>query len=239
MRKEKSGYSTGKDALNKLNHIAVIPDGNRRFAKKHNMEPWQGHLKGAVKIEKFLGWCKKFGIKEVTFYVFSMQNFKRSKEEINHLMDIFRQKFDKLNKYKARINFIGRLYLFSKDIQQKMKLLMNTTRKYKEHKINFAMAYGGQEELIDAVIKTAQQVKDNKISIKQIDKRLFSKNLYMQSEPDLIIRPGGEHRLSDFLPWQSHNSELFFVKKMWPEFEKKDLIKIIKEFKGRRISRGK
>jgi tritrans,polycis-undecaprenyl-diphosphate synthase [geranylgeranyl-diphosphate specific] len=225
--------------MNVPKHIGIILDGNRRFAKRLMAKPWKGHEWGAKKVEKLLEWCKDFNIKELTLYAFSLQNFNRPKKEFDYLMDIFRKEFNnlkqdkRLHENKIKIRFIGRINLFPKDIQKIMKEIMELTKNYNNYTINFAMAYGGREEVIDAVKKIAEQVKENKININKINEEVFDKNLYLDSEPDLIIRTGGEKRTSNFLIWQSSYSEWFFLEKMWPEFEKEDLGQVIKEFNKR------
>lgn len=220
-------------------HIGIILDGNRRFAKRLMMKPWKGHEWGAKKIEKLLEWCKELDIKELTLYAFSVENFNRTKEEFNYLMDLFRKEFDKYKEHpkihenKIRINVIGRTWMFPKDIQEKMHNIIEKTKNYNNYIINFAMAYGGRQEVVDAVKKIAEQVKNNKLDVEQINEETFSKNLYFNDEPDLIIRTGGEKRTSNFLIWQSHYSEWFFLEKHWPEFEKEDLIEAIEDYKKR------
>jgi len=222
-------------------HIAIILDGNRRFAKRLMMKPWMGHEWGAKKIEFLLEWLKEFEIKELTLYAFSIQNFNRPKEEFDYLMNIFRNEFDRLinekkdllMKHKIRINFIGRLWMFEKDIEERMKKLMEMTKENNKYIVNIAMAYGGREEIIDAVKKIAEDIKKGKLDVNEINEEIFSKNLFLSSEPDLIIRTGGEKRTSNFLMFQSPYSEWFFLEKTWPEFEKEDLIAVIEEFKKR------
>ncbi len=220
-------------------HIGIILDGNRRFAKRLMIKPWKGHEWGVKKLEKLLNWCRELDIKELTLYAFSIDNFNRPKEEFDYLMDVFRDSFDRLkndpriDKYKIRINIIGRINLFPKDLQKKMYYIMNKTKNYKNYIINFAMAYGGRAEIIDAVKKIAEQIKKGKLNIKNINEKLFAKNLYLNSEPDLIIRTGGEKRTSDFLNFQSGYSEWIFLDKLWPEFDKKDFISCIYQYKLR------
>jgi len=223
----------------KLKHVAIILDGNRRYAKKHRLMLLKGHEYGAKKVEKLFDWCRLLGIKELTLYVFSMENFKRSKNEVNYLMNLFRKQFKKLSKDKRidkdriRISFIGRLNLFPKDMQEMMKSLMKKTKGYKNFKINFAIGYGGRAEIIDATKKMISDVKRKKLNEKDINENLFKKYLYLSREPDLLIRPGGDLRISNFLIWQSSYTELYFTKKLWPEFTKNDLKKAIDDYKKR------
>lgn len=229
----------------KVGHIGIILDGNRRFAKRLMKEPWKGHEFGAEKVRKLFDWGKELGIKEMTLYAFSMQNFNRPKKEFDYLMKIFKEMFtdkkniDKINENKIKIRFLGRIELFPKEVCESMKKLEKDTEQNSDYIVNFAMAYGGREEIIDAVKRLGRDIEDGKIDPKNLDEDNFKKFLYMDSEPDLIIRTGGDHRTSNFLAWQSIYSEWFFLQKTWPEFEKEDLIKCISEFGSRERRFGK
>lgn len=219
-------------------HIAIVLDGNRRFAKRLMMEPWRGHELGAEKIEKLLDWCKELEIKEITLYCFSLENFNREKKEFEFLMKIFKKEFSRLKKDKRlhedkiKLKFIGKTELFDEEIQKLVNDLEEMTKDYGSYKINFAFAYGGRQEILEAVKKLIE----NK---EEINEENLKKNLWLDSEPDLIIRTGGEKRTSNFLPWQSTYSEWIFLDKMWPEFEKQDLIDCIGEFRERERRFGK
>ena len=227
------------------NHIAIILDGNRRFAKKLMLKPWKGHEWGAKKIESVLTWCKELDIKELTVYCFSIENFNRPKEEFNHLMKIFRDEFiriakdPKLEENDIKVNFIGRTHLFPEDVKNAINNLSEKTKNHKTYTINFAMAYGGRDEIIDATKKIAEKVKEGKLDVEKINKDLFENNLYMKDEPDMVIRTGGEKRASNFLCYQSAYSEWFYLEKTWPEFEKEDFINCIKEYSERERRFGK
>ena len=220
-------------------HIAIILDGNRRFAKRLMKEPWKGHELGAKKLENLFDWCSEIGVKELTVYAFSVQNFNRPKMEFDYLMKIFNEEFnrllhdEKLHKRKVKIRIIGRIKKFPKDLYEKMKKVMDMTNDYNDYTINFAMAYGGREEIVDATKKIAEKIKSGELSVSDSNKGIFSDSLYMKDYPDLIIRTGGDRRTSNFLPWQSTYSEWFFLEKMWPEFEKEDLVNVIAEFNDR------
>ena len=219
--------------------IAIVLDGNRRYAKKMGLKPWGGHEFGIKKLEQLMEWCRELKIKELTLYSFSTENFRRTKAEKNFLFRIFKHEFNNMKyrkdifKNKIRINVIGRLNMFPKGIRKAMLDIMEKTKKHKKFIVNFALAYGGRQEITDAVKKIAENVKKGKIHINKIDENLIGKNLYIKSEPDLLIRPGGEKRLSNFLMWQSTYSEIFFIDKLWPEFTKEDLVNCIEEFKKR------
>ena len=214
-------------------HIAIILDGNRRYAKKLGMQPWKGHEFGLRKLEELFKWCIDLGIKELTLYCFSTENFKRAKNEINYLFKLFWKEFKKMQgsktiyKDKIKVNVIGRMDMFPQKMQNAMKDAMQKSKKNKELVVNFALAYGGRQEIVDAVRKI---IKSN---IKTIDENTITQNLYLKNEPDIVIRPGGEIRTSNFLTWQSVYSEWFFTDKLWPEFTKNDLKNIIEEFKKR------
>ena len=220
-------------------HIAIILDGNRRFAKRLMKEPWRGHELGAKKLEMLFDWCSEIGVKELTVYAFSVQNFNRPKMEFDYLMKVFNEEFDrllhdeKLHKCKVKIRVIGRIEKFPKDLYKKMKKVIDITKDYNDYTINFAMAYGGREEIVDATKKIAEKIKSGELSVSDINEGIFSDSLYMKDYPDLIIRTGGDRRTSNFLPWQSTYSEWFFLEKMWPEFEKEDLVNVIAEFNDR------
>jgi tritrans,polycis-undecaprenyl-diphosphate synthase [geranylgeranyl-diphosphate specific] len=226
-------------------HIAIILDGNRRYAQKHKLEPWKGHEFGVKKVWNLIEWIKELDVRELTLYTFSMDNFNRPKKEIDILFDLFKKNIDKLNKderikrYGIKINFVGRLEMFSEEIRGKMKKVMQDTSRNENYIINFAMAYGGRIEIIDAIKKIASLVHENKIRIDEINEQTVSKNLYLKDEPDLIIRPGGEKRVSDFLIWQGNYSEWYLTDKLWPEFTKKDIIDAINDYKKRKRRFGR
>jgi len=226
-------------------HIGIILDGNRRFSKRLMMKPWKGHEWGAKKVEKLFDWCRELDIKEITLYAFSWENFNRPKEEYDYLMKVFNSEFEKLinderlKDGKIKINFIGRIWRFPKDVQEKMQKLMEITKDNKEYVVNFAMAYGGRAEVVDAAKKVAEAVKNGIMDINDINEETFADRLYMKDEPDIIIRTGGNQRTSNFLIWQSSYSEWIFLEKLWPEFEKEDLVMAINDFKKRERRFGK
>ena len=220
-------------------HIAIILDGNRRYAMKHKLELYKGHEIGAKKVEQLLDWCYELGVKELTLYSFSTENFNRNEREIGFLVGLFRNQLKRLindkrlDKNKIRVNFIGRLGLFPKDIQAEMKEIMEKTKAYNNFKVNFAMGYGSRQEIVDAVNKLLAKKVNN------VDENSFEDYLYLKSKPDLLIRPGGELRISNFLLWQMAYTELYFTKKLWPEFTKKDLVNAIESYNKRKRRFGK
>ncbi|MCF7872177.1 di-trans,poly-cis-decaprenylcistransferase [Candidatus Woesearchaeota archaeon] len=226
-------------------HIGIILDGNRRFAKKLNLDPWKGHEYGEKKVQALLEWAKKLDINEITLYAFSMQNFKRPKTEFEYLMKLFLHagktllKKHEEQKELPEIKYIGRTHLFSKEIQDLIKKIETITKNKSKYKLNIAFGYGGREEIEDTTKKIAKEIKEGKIEPEDITQELIQKNLYLQSEPDLIIRTGGEKRTSNFLPWQSNYSEWLFLNKTWPEFEEEDLIKACEDYSKRQRRYGK
>jgi len=226
-------------------HLAIIIDGNRRFSKKLMVKPWQGHELGAKKIENLFDWCKEYDVKELTLYAFSLENFDRPKEEFDFLMKLFEKEFKsmlkdkRLDGEKIRVNFIGRISMFPKSLQNIMAEIMEKTKNNKNFVANFAMAYGGRAEIVDATRKIAGQVKSGKLDINKINEETFNKNIYLESEPDLIIRTS-ESRLSGFLLWQGSYAEIIFLpNKLWPEFQKKDFVGCLNEYSNRQRRFGK
>ncbi len=231
---------------NKPKHIAVIVDGNRRYAKKIGKIPWKGHESGADKLKKFIEWCNEEEVEELTLYLFSMQNFNRDKEEVEHLLKLFNKYIDELLKEEnlkkskengVRIRFIGKIEKFPIELQEKMQKLMKATQANDKKKLNFAMAYGGREEIVDTAKRLALKVEKEELKVEDINEEMFNDNLWLSSSPDLIIRTSGECRTSNFLPWQSTYSEWFFLPKTFPEIEKSDLQAVIKEYTKNRERR--
>ncbi len=228
-------------------HIAMILDGNRRYAKKKNIPAYMGHNKGAETFRNVINWLdelshenpEKYDFTEMTFYVFSMQNFRRSKKEVETLMNLFMKAVDemmtdkRIEKNRVRIRFIGRLHLLPKKLQERIKAIHEKTKEFKDKIMNFAMAYGGREEIVDAVNRILNRGR------KEISEHEFQRYLYMESEPDIIIRTGNVIRTSNFLPWQAIYSEWFFLEKMWPEITKQDIKEIVDEYYNRERRFGK
>jgi len=223
---------------NNPEHVGIILDGNRRFAKRLMQEPWKGHEMGAAKLEKLFLWSKELGIRELTLYCFSLENFNRPKREFDFLMKIFKKEFKRLkndkrlDKDKIKIQFVGKTDIFDDELKELIKEIETKTKNHENYKINFALGYGGKQEIIEAVKKMVEKGEE-------ITEKNLGNNLWIKNEPDMIIRTGGEMRTSNFLPWQSTYSEWFFLKKMWPEFNKKDLVFCLEEFKTRQRRFGK
>ena len=221
-------------------HVGIIMDGNRRYAKLKGQLPWKGHEAGAKIMLKTMEWARELGIKELTFYAFSTENFRRSTDEFNNMMQLFiRLGEEILQKVKqvaskakemARILFVGLIDRFPIHVQDMMKKIMDATKHFKEYIVNIAVGYGGRSELIRAFRSLHHKAQMGQISIDQLTEDDISKELYVTSEPELIIRTGGAKRLSNFLLWQSSYAELFFLDKFWPEFTKEDFSACVQDY---------
>ncbi|MCX8179534.1 MAG: polyprenyl diphosphate synthase [Candidatus Aenigmarchaeota archaeon] len=212
--------------MEKPKHIAVIIDGNRRWARKRGLKDWKGHEKGAQRLEEFLNWCLEEDIKEVSAYVLSTENLKRSKEELDHLFELFKKFFEKFKKkenmvheHKVRVRFAGDLDRLPKELKKIIREVEEKTKKYNNRLLNILIAYGGRFE----IIQTAKRCK--KFSEKE-----FEKNLLVPEPVDLVIRTGGYCRLSNLLLWQCAYAELYFTKTLWPDFSKREFLKALKWF---------
>jgi len=245
---EKWLWNQVKDGV-RPEHIAIILDGNRRWAVNHSLNPWIGHHFGAEKTEELLRWCLRLGVKSVTLYAFSTENFSRSPEEVDELMAIFERKLQEtlknedIHKHKIRVKAIGRLNLLPEEMRVMIDQIEKATEGYDEHFLNVALAYGGRAEIIDAAKEIAQNVKEGKMVPEDIDEDVFEKFLYTShmpnQDPDLIIRTSGEERLSGFLLYQSAYSELCFLDVYWPEFRQIDLLRAIRIYQKRKRKFGK
>ena len=213
--------------MNKLNHIAFIMDGNGRWGEKKNKSRNFGHYKGVETVKEIVKTSIKLKIPFLTFYVFSTENWKRPKKEINFLFKLietfFLKEKDNIKSQGLRINFIGELSQLPLDVKNIIKETIKLTKKNKKILINLAINYGSRKEILNTLKKT------KKVNLKNFNKSLYTKKL---PDPDILIRTGGHQRLSNFMLWQLAYSELFFLKKLWPDFNSNDLIRIIKKFKG-------
>jgi len=222
----------------RLNHIAIIPDGNRRWALKNKIPYKQAYEKGIEHILDVMKWCKKHKIRNLTMWGFSTENFARDREEVGGLFELFEKKLSEglkedYKKYKIRIRFFGKLNLLPKNIEEKIRKVEEDTKENGKYFLNILLAYGGRQEIVDAVNSILASGK------KKIDEKEFGGYLYMNEEPDLIIRTSGEIRTSGFLPWQSAYSEFYFSKKLWPEFDYKEFKKILKDYSKRKRKYGR
>ncbi|MDI6819500.1 MAG: polyprenyl diphosphate synthase [Candidatus Hodarchaeaceae archaeon] len=220
-------------------HVAIILDGNRRFAREAGLEEWRGHVLGAEKLEEVLGWCQELGIKYGTVYAFSTENFNRPSKEVEALMDLFAERFEKIatdvHKNKVRIRVIGDLSRLPERVVAAIKKAEEATRDHDAYFLNVAIGYGGRAEIVSAVRRICERVKGGELKPEDIDEPLIGSHLYTAGEPDpdLIIRTSGEERLSGFLLWQSAYSELYFCEANWPEFTRIDFLRAIRTYQGR------
>jgi len=232
----------------KLEHIAIILDGNRRWASENEINPWLGHKRGAETVEQLLDWCEKLGVKFVTLYTFSTENFRRSPGEIEEIMRIAGEKFRKLltderiHRNKVHVKVIGRVNLLPESLQELISNVETATANYDNQFLNFAFAYGGRAEIVDATKTIAEKVKNGELNLDEVDENTFEKYLYTshmpKQDPDLIVRTSGESRLSGFLLWQSAYSELCFLDVYWPDFRLIDLLRAIRTFQKRKRRYG-
>ena len=229
-------------------HVAIILDGNRRFAQKAGLDKLRGHALGAKKLDEVLRWCQELGIKYTTIYAFSTENFfNRSSEEVKMLMDLFVEKFKKvvkderIHKYKIRVRAIGNLSCLPKQVKEAIEKAQEATQGYDGYTLNIAVGYGGRAELAEAVRRICKRIERGELKPSDVDENTIDSYLYTagQPDPDLIIRTSGEERLSGFLLWQSAYSEFYFCEANWPEFNKIEFLRAIRTYQGRERRFGK
>ncbi len=226
-------------------HIAIIMDGNARWAKSKNLPLAIGHKTGSENVKKIAESCAELGVKYLTIYAFSSENWDRPKEEVDYLMKLLNEYLDKETKplieKGMRIVISGNLQRLSTEIREKISSLEERTKNNKSLTLNVAFSYGSRQELVDATKKIALAVSEGKISVSDISENLVAKNLYHPEipDPDLLIRTAGDIRLSNFLLWQLAYAEFYFTKVFWPDFSKQDLLSAIYEFNKRERRYGK
>jgi len=233
-----------------LRHIGVILDGNRRFASELMKRPWEGHRLGLIKSREVLQWTCEAGIQYITAYVLSIENIgTRPKRELSLILDYLGKEAENIMKnskhvvhrFNVRVKFIGRTYLLPKHLQKKLAAVEKKTSRYKKYFLNVAVAYGGQQELVDATKKILEKGLKGIIRPADLNVKILKEHLYTNGQPmpDMIFRTGGEKRISNFMPFQSAYSELVFTDKKWPELTKKDFQAAIKEFERRQRRFGR
>jgi len=233
----------------KPEHIAIILDGNRRWANEQEnnpllMEDTWGHKHGADTVEQLLDWTHMLNVKYVTLYTFSTENFARKPEEVEKIMQIAEERFrtllkdERIHRDKVHVKIIGRVNLLPKSLQKTIEDVEKATANYDCYFWNFAFAYGGRAEIVDAAKTIAQKVKSGELDIADVSESTFEKYLYTahmdKQDPDMIIRTSGEERLSGFLIWQAAYSELLFLDVFWPDFRLIDLLRAIRTFQHRK-----
>ena len=228
-----------------IKHIAIIMDGNRRWAKEKNLETSQGHKKGAEVLETIAKYCNKIGLKYLTVYAFSTENWKRTKDEVGAIMKLLELYLDRFLKTadleNIKLRILGDKEGVPENIRKKMLKMEEKTKDNTGLNFNIAFNYGGRAEIVRATKEISQLVLEGKVKIDEIDEDMISSNLYTygQDDPDLVIRTSGECRTSNFLPWQTTYSEFLFLEKYWPDFTTDDIDKAIEEYSNRHIRKGK
>ena len=223
-------------------HIAVMMDGNRRYARvQGNMSPIEGHKHGRNTLEEFLEWCVDLKIEIVTVYAFSSKNFNRPHNEVEGLMNLFKENFEgmvsnnKIHKNEVCVKAVGQLDLLPDDVREAINIAEASTASYKRMILNIAIGYDGRLEIIDAIKKISRNVKDGKLDPEDINEEIVNENLYTAGidDPNLIIRTSGEERFSGFLLWQASYSELYFCDSYWPAFRKVDFLRALRSYQQR------
>ena len=220
-------------------HIAIIMDGNRRWAKAQGKPAGFGHKAGAKALENIVRYANKIGLEHITVYAFSTENWKRAEDEVNALMMLLQNYLDDYSKRadseNIKVKILGDITVLSQGMQKSIINCMERTKNNTGITFNIALNYGGRDEIINAVKNISQQVKDGSLETENINEEIISNNLYTkgQPDPDLLIRTSGELRLSNFLPWQLVYSEFLFIDKNWPDFTERDLDDAIIEYQKR------
>ena len=233
----------------KPQHVAIILDGNRRWASNKAMIPWIGHHHGANKVDELMDWCLSLDVKFITLYAFSTENFRRPPKEVEAIMKLIEEKLlsilenERIHENKVKVKAIGRIDLLPTPIQEVIRRVEDSTKMYSDRLLNVALAYGGRAEIVDATKKIAEEVKNGELETEDINETIFENYLYTAHMPrqdaDLIIRTSGEERLSGFLSWQSAYSELCFVDVNWPDFRLIDLLRAVRTYQRRKRRFGK
>ena len=227
-------------------HLAVIMDGNRRYAESLGILPHEGHIVGKSTLENLSDWCRSLNITYLTVYAFSLENFNRTEEELEPLMDLFEESFrnagddPRVHENRVRVRAIGHREMLPDKVVKAIEYAESRTREYSDFNYNLAVAYGGRQELVRSMEKIANKVKNGELNPEEIDADLISSNLYTSGlpDPDLILRTSGEERISNFLLWQLAYSELYFADVYWPDMRKIDFLRAIRSFQKRKRRLG-
>jgi tritrans,polycis-undecaprenyl-diphosphate synthase [geranylgeranyl-diphosphate specific] len=228
-------------------HVGIIMDGNRRFAQVLGLgDVGLGHIAGQERLETVLDWCMEVGIKVLTVYAFSTENFQRADPERELLMELFEHNFRKMaedervHRNRIRVRVIGDLTLLPPSVQEAARNVMEATRGFDEYHFNVAVAYGGRQEIVDAVRRIAREVRDGRLAADAITPETIQQHLYAPDlpDPDFIIRTSGEERISNFLLWQLAYAELYFADVFWPQLDKQEFLHAIAEYGKRKRRYG-
>jgi tritrans,polycis-undecaprenyl-diphosphate synthase [geranylgeranyl-diphosphate specific] len=228
------------------NHLAIIMDGNRRFAGEHGMTVTDGHAAGRDTLEKLLDWCLEIGVRVLTVYALSTENFSRAPDEVEGLMNLFDRALrdiavdERVHRHQIRVRVLGNRSLLPARVQEAIEIAERATRGYSAYRYNVALAYGGRDEILQAIRALAEDVRDGRLEPGQIDSEAVSRRLYTSDlpDPDLIFRTSGEERISNFLLWQSAYSELYFSDVLWPGLTRTDFLRAIRAYQMRRRRHG-
>ncbi len=221
------------------NHVGIIMDGNGRWAQKKGLPRYAGHIAGAKVFKTIAYYARDIGLKNLTVYAFSTENWSRPQEEVSKIMTVLEEFIDDalntFEKERVRIRFIGDLSVFTGILREKMDRIVEVTKDFKGLNLNIAMNYGGQHEIVHAARKAAQEILNGNLNVEDITPEMFGKMLYFDDcdSVDLVIRPSGEKRLSNFLLWQSAYAEFWYSDILWPDFKPKDLDQAIIDFQKR------
>ncbi|MCA1812971.1 MAG: di-trans,poly-cis-decaprenylcistransferase [Halobacteriales archaeon] len=227
-------------------HVAIIMDGNRRFAQEMGLDPWKGHELGRDTLESVLDWCLETGVRYLTVYAFSTENFRRESLEVRALMRLFEDNFrrmaedERVHKNQVRVRAIGQLQALPDHVRDAIRHAEERTSRYDQYHFTVAVAYGGRQEIVEAIRSIAHEVQAGKLALADIDEQTVSEHLYTHAlpDPDLILRTSGEERISNFLLWQLAYSELFFMDVLWPGFKKLDFLRALRAYQSRQRRQG-
>jgi len=220
-------------------HIAIIMDGNGRWARKRSLNRIKGHREGAESVRDIVRACREIGIEVLTLYAFSTENWRRPQKEVSALMkllkDFLKSELAEMMENDIRMNGLGDIERFPEDVLKVLKKVMGETRQNRGMRLNLALSYGGREEIVKATQKIAAEVKAGQLQPEQITEDLFANYLYTRGmpEPDLLIRTSGEMRISNFLLWQIAYAEIFVTPTLWPDFRRKELVQILLDYEKR------
>ena len=227
-------------------HLAIIMDGNRRFARSRGIEVRDGHARGRDTLEQLLNWCLELHIRILTVYALSTENLRRSPEEVDGLMELFDRALRdiatdaRVHDHRIRVRVIGNRELLPARVREAIGIAEEATKDYHDYRYNVALGYGGRDEIVDAIRQLAREVRDGSLRPEAIDSEMVSRHLYTADlpDPDLILRTSGEERISNFLLWQSAYSELYFSDVLWPGLTRLEFLRAIRTFQLRRRRYG-